>query len=197
METNITKNQEFIILSKKVTNATKCIVTEILNEEKINVELYTEEQYIPEEDVELFSTSGSGILYFISKIKEINGKNITVTFPEKTTLIQRRKYTRVEINKNILIYTEDKPPIRATVTDISAGGMSIISDTKMEIKTNYQIDLKLENNTSISCKFNPIRIKATENNKYKISGQFKLIKNIDRVALTQYCLKKVTELQNK
>ena len=35
-----------------------------------------------------------------------------------------------------------------------------------------------------------------EDNKFKVSGQFKLIKNIDRVALAQYCLKKQAEREH-
>ena len=36
-----------------------------------------------------------------------------------------------------------------------------------------------------------------ENKKYNISGKFVLIKNIDRVALMQYCMKRQSEMQSK
>ena len=82
MGTTIIKNQEFIILSKEVTNATKCIVTEISDEECFNVELISEERYFPEESLEFFSVSGSGILYFSTQLKEIDGKFLTVKYPD-------------------------------------------------------------------------------------------------------------------
>ena len=195
MEKSIVKDKELVIISPKVTNATRCNVTEVLSEEKFNVKLQTEEDYENNEFVEFFGVSGSGVLYFKTKIENIENDIITVSFPEKHTLIQRREYTRAEINKNILIYT-DKKTIRATIIDISAGGMCLISDTKMDTKKQYQTDIKLEKNLAVSCQFKPVRVVDQEDNKFKVSGQFKLIKNIDRVALAQYCLKKQAEKEH-
>lgn len=194
MEIQIEKSQEFIILSKDVTNATRCIVTDIPDSETFNVELVSDERYKQNEDVELFAVSGSGVLYFGTKLENIDGRKLTIKFPKNSSLIQRREYTRVEIRKNILIYTDEKT-IRATIIDISAGGMCLISDTEMDKNTSYQTDINLEKNLSISCKFKPVRIVPTEDKKFRISGQFKLIRNIDRVALAQYCLKKIAETE--
>lgn len=196
METEIEKAQEFIILSKDVTNAARCTVTDISAGETIKVELASEERYKQDEEVDMFAVSGSGVLYFNSKLEKADGRILTVKYPKKSTLIQRREYTRAEIRKNILIYTEEKT-IRATIIDISAGGMCLISDTEMNKNTSYKTDINLEKNLSISCSFQPVRIIPTKENKFKISGQFKLIRNIDRVALTQYCLKKNTETEQK
>lgn len=196
MEIQIEKSQEFIILSKEVTNATRCIVTDISEGESFNVELVSDERYKQDEDVELFAVSGSGVLYFGTKLENAEGRKLTVKYPKQSSLIQRREYTRVEIRKNILIYTDEKT-IRATIIDISAGGMCIISDTEMDKNVSYQTDLNLEKNLSISCKFKPVRVAPMEDTKFKISGQFSLIKNIDRVALAQYCLKKTAEKEHK
>lgn len=143
METIISKNQEFIIISREVTNASKCTVTNVSDKNYFDVKLVSDEKYTPDENVELFAVSGSGILYFETKLKNADGRILTVNFPEKTSLIQRREYTRVDINKNILIYTDEKT-IRATITDISAGGMCMITDYPMDLKVNYQTDINLE-----------------------------------------------------
>ena len=74
--------------------------------------------------------------------------------------------------------------------------MCLISDTKMDTKKQYQTDIKLEKNLAVSCQFKPVRVVEQEDNKFKVSGQFKLIKNIDRVALAQYCLKKQAEKEH-
>ena len=87
--------------------------------------------------------------------------------------------------------------IRATIKDISAGGMSLITNEEMQKTQSYKIDLNLEQNLEFSCHFKPIRIKILNDEKYSISGKFSLIKNIDRIALAQYCLKKASEHQNK
>lgn len=196
MEIKIEKSQEFIILSKDVTNATRCIVTNIPDSETFDVELVSDERYKQDEDVELFTVSGSGVLYFGTKLENADGRKLTIKFPKNSSLIQRREYTRVEIRKNILIYTDAKT-IRATIIDISAGGMCIVSDTKMDKNISYQTDINLEKNLFVSCKFKPVRVVPAEDNKFKVSGQFKLIKNIDRVALAQYCLKKIAETEQQ
>ena len=197
MKNFIAKDKELIILSLDITNATKCCVTENITEEDFEVVLKTDEKYNENDYVDLFATSGSGILFFTSKIKKNDDKKLKILNPEKYTLIQRREYTRAEINKNILINNNQGKNIRATIKDISAGGMSLITNEEMQKTQSYKIDLNLEQNLEFSCHFKPIRIKILNDEKYSISGKFSLIKNIDRIALAQYCLKKASEHQNK
>ena len=196
MQKMVVENQELIILSSEVTNATRCKVVEISPENVVTVELETKEIYKDNEDVELFAVSGSGVLYFKTSLISADKQILTLKMPENYGLIQRREYTRVEISKKILIKSETKN-IRAEITDISAGGMRLITDTSMDCKKDYNIDLKLEDNLGISAVFQPVRVKSSENNKFTVSGKFSLITNINRVALAQYCLKKQTEAQNK
>ncbi len=196
MEISIKKDQEFIILSSSVTNATKCTVVDTCDDSNFQIKLKTQEPYSPQEKVDLFSVAGSGVQYFETIIQKVEKNFLTIKMPEKYSLIQRREYTRAEISKNILIYTEDKT-IRATITDISAGGMCLQTETEMNTKTDYQTDINLDKNLFVSCKFRPIRVNLGQENKYTVSGRFKLIKNIDRVAIAQYCLTKQAEEQNK
>lgn len=196
MQKTVVENQELIILSSEVTNATRCKVVEITPEDIVAVELETNEIYKDNEKVELFAVSGSGVLYFKTHLVSVNGRNLTLKMPEKYGLIQRREYTRVEISKKILIKSETKN-IRAEITDISAGGMRLLSDTEMNCDKDYDVDLKLEDNLDISATFQPVRVKPAENDKFTVSGKFSLITNINRVALAQFCLRKQTEAQNK
>ncbi len=196
MQKTVVENQELIILSSEVTNATRCKVVEITPEDVVSVELETNEIYKDNEEVELFTVSGSGVLYFKTHLVSVNGQTLTLKMPEKYGLIQRREYTRVEISKKILIKSETKN-IRAEITDISAGGMRLLTDTEMNCDKDYNIDLKLEDNLEISATFQPVRVKPAENDKFTVSGKFSLITNINRVALAQYCLRKQTEAQNK
>ena len=197
MQDTVTENQDFIILSPKVTNATKCCVTKIFDDNSFQIKLMTPEKYDNEEDVELFAVAGSGIVYLASDIKNSGENILTINPPKKKTVIQRREYTRVEIHKNILI-NHDNHNIRAEIVDISAGGMRLLTNEEMFENISYQTDINLENHLSFSCKFSPIRIVYNEETKkYIISGKFKLIRNIDRVALVQFCLKKRAEMQQE
>lgn len=192
----VVKDQEFIIISSEVTNAAKGVVTEVFDDESFNLELKSSERYFSGEQVDLFSVSGSGVICLSSELKAVDGHVLTIKKPEKEQDIQRREYLRAEFNKNILIYTDEKT-IRATVLDISAGGVCLITDTEMKKDFDYQFDINLEKDILISCKFRPIRVDLRDDNKYRVSGKFRLIKNIDRVAIMQFCMKKVSEMQNK
>ncbi|MCR5262162.1 MAG: PilZ domain-containing protein [Candidatus Gastranaerophilales bacterium] len=197
MKKTVSENQKFIILSPKVTNATKCRVTQLFDDESFQVELMSKERYSDGDKVDLFSVAGSGIVYISADIKSVDKKTLVINKPEKTTVIQRREYTRVEIHKNILI-NHDNKNIRAEIIDISAGGMRLLADKEMFSGTDYQVDVSLETRVNFSCKFSPVRIIYDENiKKYNVSGKFKLIKNIDRVALEQFCMKKQSEKTNE
>lgn len=196
MNTAVVKDQEFIIVSSEVTNATKGVVTEVFDDKSFNLELVSQERYKAGEQVDLFAVSGSGVICLSAELKSVDNKTLTVNKPDKEIDIQRREYLRVEINKNILIYTDEKT-IRATVLDISAGGVCLTTDTKMSTNIDYQFDISLGKDVLVSCKFRPIRVNLLDNNMYKVSGKFKLIKNVDRVAIMQFCMKKVSEMQNK
>ena len=196
MNTAVVKDQEFIIVSSEVTNAAKGIVTDVFDDESFSLEIKSEERYLAGEQVDLFAVSGSGVVCLASELKAVDGKTLTVLKPFRKKDIQRREYLRVELNKNILIYTDEKT-IRATVLDISAGGAEMISDTEMKKDFDYNFDISLEKDILISCKFRPIRVNLKQDNKYLISGKFTLIKNIDRVAIMQFCMSKTSENQNK
>lgn len=194
MKDIVSENQEFIILSPKVTNATKCCVTDIFDDESFKVKIETKERYQKGDNVDLFSVAGSGIIYLSAELISKEEKFLTVSKPKNIKIIQRREYTRIEIHKNILIKNNDNKNIRAEIIDISAGGMRLIADTEMKSSIDYEVDINLESRVDFSCKFSPVRIIYDEKvNKYIVSGKFKLIRNIDRVALAQFCMKKQSE----
>lgn len=196
MSDNVSENQEFIILSKAVTNATKCKVTNVFDDEFV-VKLTTKETYKENMAVELFSVVKNGILYFSTKLNKAEDCELHVCKPSKTSLIQRREYTRIDIHKNILISHENKN-IRAEIIDISAGGMKILTDSKMKVKGTYTVNINLEKKVNFSCIYSPIRIVFDDSvQKYRVSGKFKVIKNIDKISLAQFCMKKQSELESK
>lgn len=196
MNTAVVKDQEFIVISSEVTNAAKGIVTEVFDDGSFTLELKSRERYSVGEQVDLFTVAGSGIVCLCSELKSVDDKFLTILKPCKEKDIQRREYLRVEINKNILIYTDDRT-IRATVSDISAGGAALVTDVEMKKDCDYKFDIGLEKDILISCKFRPIRVNLKEDKKYFVSGRFTLIRNIDRVAIMQFCMKKISENQNK
>ena len=197
MRNYIQKNKEFKIIPKDIQGATKCTVVDVL-EGSFDVQLKTDEKYNLNETVELFSITPQGLLYFETLISEVNQNNIKLLYPITHKFLQRREYSRVDFAKNIFLKEKNTDNnIKASVLDISAGGMKISSFDELSINKDYQINFELDRSIQIDCLFQPIRIEADAINGYTVSGRFKLLKNIDRISLVQFCFKKQMENQNK
>ena len=143
------------------------------------------------------------MLYFKTKADEIDSKNRTIkaVFDKKSyDLLQRREYTRIDFEKEFTLKDGENDYICSTL-DISAGGMKILADMPLSTEKDYTIEFSLESNIPIQCFFRPIRVdevrlkdKTTKN---IISGRFIALKNIDKIAIVQFCFKKQSENTNK
>ncbi len=149
-------------------------------------------------NVEIFGSGTEGLIFFESKINHQNGKNIKVSIPENYSSIQRREYSRVKFMGDINLEGENDNIV--SVEDISAGGLKLITRKPLDATKNYKITINLINNLSIHCTLHPIRIEEQETPKgkfYAISGCYKDISSIDRIALVQYSFKVLMEAENR
>lgn len=156
--------------------------------------------YIVQENVEVFGVNNVGLIYFETKILAKENNIVTLAATNDYSLIQRREYSRVELNQGNVLFKDISPECILKVEDISAGGLKIISSTPLEIDKYYPIQINLSTNMKIDCCLLPIRITETEyqNKKaYVISGKFTDLENVDRIVLVQYAFKIKMENQNK
>lgn len=154
--------------------------------------------YQPNTDVEIFGSGTDGLIFFETKIKCQDGQNITVNLPENYNNIQRREYSRVKFMGKIDIEGENDNII--SVEDISAGGLKLITKKPLEATKDYKTVIQLINNLTIHCILHPIRIEEQNLNgeiNYVISGCYKDISSIDKIALVQYSFKILMEAENK
>lgn len=147
--------------------------------------------------VECFTMAENGIIYFKSKISKIDDEQYKITLPITHQVLQRREYTRIDFNANIVLSADDNSTIDALVTDLSAGGMRLISSKELSISKEYQFVLKYDKAQEISAIFSPMREDKTSDETYVTSGKFKMISNKDRIALAQFCFRKHMENTNK
>ena len=159
--------------------------------------------YKKDDIVEVFTVVDEGMLYFKSTIEDILPEEsiLKLKFDEKAyDLLQRREFTRVEIKKEFTLKDENKDYVCSTI-DISAGGMKIVTEAPLSEEKDYEIEFSLEGNIPIQCFFKPIRIselnKKSKQTKNVVSGRFIALKNIDKIAIVQYCFKKNLENTNK
>lgn len=197
MKKYIVKNKEFKIIPKEIKGATICCVTDT-KEDFFEVQLKTDEMYNKDETVELFSITPQGLLYFETHVTDVIDNNVKMLYPLAHKFLQRREYTRIDFPKNVLLKEKDKDTnIKVTILDISAGGMKISSHDELSLSKDYKVNVEVDRSIKIDCLFQPIRIEADNINGYTVSGRFKILKNIDRISLVQFCFKKQMENQNK
>ena len=173
MRNQIYKNKEFYILSRSIDNASKCKVTEVL-EDCFKVELAAKNKYEEEESVELFTMTPNGQLYFETIVKEVKENIISIWFPISYKYLQRREFSRINLERNIILK---------------------LTKEQLQLLKKYEININIENKP-ICVNFEPIRTE-TNDNTFISSGRFKDISSFDRISLVQYCFRKQIENSNK
>ena len=76
--------------------------------------------------------------------------------------LQRREFSRIYSGKNILIEGNDGGIIRAKIINISAGGMKIETNKKIDIGHDLNVNFSLDKNTSVKCQFTPLSQSSDE-----------------------------------
>ena len=193
MRNEITENKEFYILSRSIDNATKCRVVNV-SEENIDVKLDVKGKYETDESVELFAMTQNGQLYFETIVKDVKDDIVSMWFPINYKYLQRREYSRINLNKEVIL-KKGRKKIVAKIVDLSAGGFKVVTSEQLDLLTEYSFSIDIDNETA-SCTFEPIRIELNGNN-FVSSGRFNNISSHDRIALVQYCFRKQIENSNK
>jgi len=145
---------------------------------------------------DFYSLTDNGYLYFESYIKDLENNVISIANPVKHRFLQRRKFTRIKFLEDLeLIYGDKKHKVRSL--DISAGGMKLQTAENIDMEKEYKVNIKLNNEQEVTCKYQLIRVEKGDNGLYLISGKFINLSNIDKMTLIQFCMKKDMERMNK
>ncbi len=199
---NIIKNgKDFRIIPEKFESSTICSITDSTDAFiDFNLPIASADElsdYIKGDEVEIFGSNNDGLIYFVTKITDKDGAKITVEMPKSYKNIQRREYSRVDFHGELSFV--DYEGIVLQTEDISAGGLKFISSMPLEEHLEYNINIGLSNNLTIKCTMQPIRIQQVDfkgKNVWSVSGKFKNIESIDRIALVQYSFRSMTEAEN-
>ncbi len=193
-------DQKISMVPEDINGALSTKIKKVIgNSIEVTVSKEDLEFYKLQDSVEMFTVVDEGMLYFkpiISEIRKDEGV-VKVDFDkEKYDLLQRREFTRIDLDKEFTLKDEDKDYVCKCV-DISAGGMKFITSAELSVEKDYSIEFSLESNIPIQCYFKPIRTDKQEDNKNIVSGRFIALKNIDKIAIVQFCFKKQMENTNK
>lgn len=203
------KNQKIYMVPQDIKGALSTKIKKV-SRNVIEVEVNNADLQYYQKDaiVEMFTVVDEGMLYFKPVVSEIFADEnvVKVVFNKEVyDLLQRREFTRVELEKDFRL-SDGQNDYVCSLVDISAGGMRFLTDAPLTTVRDYVIEFSLENNIPIQCFFKPIRVdelqvKATKTKKQSpqsiVSGRFIALKNIDKIAIVQFCFKKQMEFTNK
>lgn len=165
------------------------------NDNKLLFKLCEDKFHLQNDDsIELFSSGNKGILYFCSTVLNCDENNLIIKNPVEYEIIQRRENERVVINEKMLIYDGNKE-IEVILSDLSVGGMKLLTKKELRINNIYKIAFNLDN-SNLSFNFIPLRI-SYEDEIYKISGKIDIKDSISKIELIQFCYRKIFEQTNR
>lgn len=192
----VKKEQLVTIVPQDFKNSNKGRVLDV-GTDGFRMELkYKPEGLIKNHICDFYSLTDNGYLYFESYIQELENNVISIANPVKHRFLQRRKFTRIKFNEDLELVFQDKTH-KVRTLDLSAGGMKLRTEENIDMENEYKVELKLNNEQIINCKYQLIRVEKNDNGFYTISGRFTNLSNIDKMTLVQFCMKKDMENLNK
>lgn len=203
MKSLIKTGQRIYMVSKDIKGSLSTTINKIVGSTlSVNVLKDDLAFYVLGDVIEMFTIINDGILYFKPRVVEISKSEnlIKVEFDKnKYEQLQRREFTRIEMEKEFALKV-GKTNCVCKCLDISAGGMKFETVAELVSTQDYPVEFSLESKIPIQCFFQPIRIDTKgrgKNKKTVVSGRFVALKNIDKIAIVQYCFKKQSENKNR
>lgn len=195
------KNQKIFVAPENIKGALSTTIKKV-TAKTIEVEIDKKDlkYYKKDNKIEMFTIVDAGMLYFKPIVTEVlkEENTIKVEFDKKSyDLLQRREFSRVEIQKDFKLFDTDNKEFVCTTIDISAGGMKFVTEAPLTPVKDYIIEFSLDSGIPIRCFFKPIRVDGIDTKKSVqknvVSGRFIALKNIDKIAIVQFCFRKEME----
>lgn len=186
MEDFITEDGKFVVSAENSSFAARCKVIAQKEDGFVAKVLVGN---LPEfGSCDIFAPMKNGLLFCKSEISANNDGTVEFLSPRDVENLQRREYSRIKPDKNILI-DDNGDIIRARIINISAGGMKILTNKKIDIGHEVNVNFSLNKNTAVNCTFMPLAQSADENDEtgFIISGKFTDMKPSDTIILCRYC----------
>lgn len=146
---------------------------------------------------EFYSQTPNGILFFNSHAIELTDNELFIANPIKHRFLQRRQFTRVKFITETTMVDNMDNKYNITTIDLSAGGLKFTADNSIDLDKEYKIQINLNEEQTVYCWLQPIRMEKQDTGKFLLSGRFVNQVNVDKMTLIQYCMNKNMEAKNK
>lgn len=189
------KEQILSVVPRDLQYSNKGKVVEIKSQYFILELVSKPDGIIPKQIIEFYSHTKNGTLFFSTSVLKIEENKIVILMPRTHRFLQRRAFTRIQLEKDLVFKTDDKI-FEVKTKDLSAGGMKIESSVALDINESYSSNLELMSNV-LDVAFEPIRIEKSGENSFTVSGRFKNLSNLDKMTLSQFCMRRNLEILNR
>ena len=146
---------------------------------------------------DFYSQTPNGILFFSSYASEVKDNELFIANPIKHRFLQRRQFTRISFIIETTMTDKEGNTYNISTLDLSAGGLKFTTDTSIDLDKEYKIKIDLNEEQTIYCWLQPIRMEKLDTGKFRLSGRFVLQVNVEKMTLIQYCMNKNMEDKNK
>lgn len=165
----------------------------------VAVEEDDKQNLIDREVFEIIISDETCIISFETKVVDTKDNLVCFSMPENFKLIQRREYTRVDMNIPVSFKNNEAgEEVIGTTRNISGGGLKASASKPLAEGKLMEANFKIFNVKDIKTIVEVLRTEAKDDTtEYVMSGKFKEISNADRVALIQMCFKRQLELKCK
>ena len=178
----VKKDQSVTIVPKDFNFTNKGAVTEVSDKGfRMKMKYPTtgiKERYI----CEFYSQTPNGILFFN---------------PMKHRFLQRRQFTLVKFITETIMTDKIGNEYEISTVDLSAGGLKFQTKTSIDLDMEYKIQINLNEEQTVYCWLQPIRMEKQDTGKFLLSGRFINQVNVDKMTLIQYCMNKNMEAKNQ
>ena len=117
--------------------------------------------------------------------------------PIKHRFLQRRQFTRISFIIETTMTDKEGNTYNISTLDLSAGGLKFTTDASIDLDKEYKIKIDLNEEQTIYCWLQPIRMEKLDTGKFRLSGRFVHQVNVEKMTLIQYCMNKNMEDKNK
>ena len=146
---------------------------------------------------DFYSKTPHGTLYFTSHAKEVENDELFIANPVKHRFLQRRQFTRVTLLTDTVMTDKDENTYEISTIDLSAGGLKFSTNSSINLDKEYKVTINLDDDQTVYCWLQPIRMERQDTGKYILSGRFVNQSNVDKMILIQYCMNKNVAEKNQ
>ena len=194
-------NQKLRVIPKEIRGISNGTIKEVCPQYFV-VELENDKSgFLKVRDIiEIIIPVDSYLVKFEAEIIELKANSVHFLIPKQFKFVQRREYTRVDINLPVKLKELDneQEPLTSTAKNISGGGMLVMSSKNFDFGALLEARFSIFPKKDIKTLFEILRVNQSETDEgYCLAGEFKEISNADRTAIIQLCFKRQLETKCK